>query len=78
MSDEKVELSDIAVHPHIMLVMDEDGDVNIASENGTDLPTALVLLELAKQKLLAMYFQQLQHTKQQKRPTIVVPNIKLK
>lgn len=75
---EKIEPSDIAVYPHLMIVMDEDGDIQLGSDKQIDLPSALFLVELARQKIVAMYFQQTLQQKKNKKSNIVVPNIVLK
>lgn len=75
---EKIEPSDLAVRPHLMIVMDEDGDIQLGSDQQIDLPSALFLVELARQKIVAMYFQQTLQQKKNKKSNIVVPNIVLK
>lgn len=69
--------SDLAVRPTIFILLDENGDVLFtANNNSIDLPMAIAMCELAKQKMIATYYQTVANDKRRaelSRPQILVP-----
>lgn len=77
MTESDIQRSDIAVRPTILIVLDEYGDVNFASnDESIDLPTAIAMVELAKQKMMATYFNVVREGKKRAeftQPRIILP-----
>jgi hypothetical protein len=77
MSESDIKQSDLAVRPTIIIIIDEYGDVNFASnDESIDLPTAIAMCQLAQQKMMAAYFNSVRESKRRTesmRPQILLP-----
>lgn len=66
--------SDIATRPTVFILLDEHGDVVFSANNPSiDLPMAISMCELAKQKMIATYYQTVMNEK--KRAELTKPHI---